>query len=31
LRAARNALEVLQGGFPSDAVNLHASAAEKSK
>ncbi len=25
LRAARNALEVLQGGFPSDAINLRAS------
>ena len=30
LRAARNALEVLQGGIPSDAINLHALTAEKS-
>ena len=30
MRAARNALEVLQGGTPSDAINLGASAAERS-
>ena len=29
LRAARNALEVLQGGLPSDAINLHPAKAEK--
>lgn len=29
LRAARNALEVLQGGSPSDAINLRASPAEQ--
>jgi phosphoglycerate dehydrogenase-like enzyme len=30
LRAARNALEVLQGGLPGDAINLRAAAAQKS-
>ena len=30
VRAARNALEVLQGGMPSDAIHLHPAKAEKS-
>ena len=31
MRAARNALEVLQGGFPSDAINMRMPAAQKIK